>query len=117
MNQRHDSAELIQSGRAILGIELGSTRIKASLIGPDTTPLASGAHAWENQLKDGVWTYDMEDVWKGLAACFAALVDGRWVVATGAPPLVGPRAQGISRPAARPSKATSRGRPSRSLNL
>ena len=75
MNQRHASAEPIQSGRAILGIELGSTRIKASLIGPDTTPLASGAHAWENQLKDGVWTYDMEDVWKGLAACFASLVD------------------------------------------
>jgi sugar (pentulose or hexulose) kinase len=75
VNQRHDSAELIQSGRAILGIELGSTRIKASLIGPDTTPLASGAHAWENQLKDGVWTYDTVDVWKGLAACFAALVD------------------------------------------
>ena len=75
MNQRHASAESIQSGRAILGIELGSTRIKASLIGPDTTPLASGAHAWENQIKDGVWTYDMEDVWKGLAACFASLVD------------------------------------------
>lgn len=75
MNQRHASAETIQSGRAILGIELGSTRIKASLIGPDTTPLASGAHAWENQLKDGVWTYDMEDVWTGLAASFASLAD------------------------------------------
>ena len=75
MNQRHAGAEAIQSGRAILGIELGSTRIKASLIAPDTTPLASGSHAWENQLKDGVWTYDMEDVWKGLAACYASLVD------------------------------------------
>ncbi len=67
-------AELIQAGDAILGIEFGSTRIKASLIGRDTTPLASGAYGWENQLKDGVWTYDMEDVWKGLAACYAALV-------------------------------------------
>ena len=75
MNQQQGSAaELIRSGGAILGIEFGSTRIKASLIAPDTTPLASGSHAWENQLKDGVWTYDMEDVWKGLAASYASLV-------------------------------------------
>ncbi|HEX7544636.1 MAG TPA: FGGY-family carbohydrate kinase, partial [Candidatus Limnocylindrales bacterium] len=75
MNQQQGSAaELIRSGGAILGIEFGSTRIKASLIAPDTTPLASGSHAWENQLKDGVWTYDMDDVWKGLAACYASLV-------------------------------------------
>jgi sugar (pentulose or hexulose) kinase len=72
--QQGSAAELIRSGDAILGIEFGSTRIKASLIAPDTTPLASGSHAWENQLKDGVWTYDMEDVWKGLAACYASLV-------------------------------------------
>ena len=75
MNQQQGrAAELIRSGGAILGIEFGSTRIKASLIGPDTTPLASGSHAWENQLKNGVWTYDMEDVWKGLADCYASLV-------------------------------------------
>lgn len=75
MNQpRGSAAELIRSGGAILGIELGSTRIKASLIAPDTTPLASGSHAWENQLRDGVWTYDMEDVWTGLADCYASLV-------------------------------------------
>jgi sugar (pentulose or hexulose) kinase len=66
--------DVIRSGGAILGIEFGSTRIKASLIAPDTTPLASGAHGWENQLKDGVWTYDMADVWRGLAACYASLV-------------------------------------------
>jgi len=66
---------VIEAGRAILGIELGSTRIKASLIAPDTTPLASGSYAWENQFKDGVWTYDIDDVWKGLAACYASLVD------------------------------------------
>jgi sugar (pentulose or hexulose) kinase len=75
VNQQQGSAgELIRSGGAILGIEFGSTRIKASLIAPDTTPLASGSHAWENQLKDGVWTYDVEDVWKGVAACYASLV-------------------------------------------
>jgi sugar (pentulose or hexulose) kinase len=73
--QQAGAAELIRSGGAILGIEFGSTRIKASLIAPDTTPLALGSHAWENQLKDGVWTYDMEDVWKGLAACYLSLVE------------------------------------------
>jgi sugar (pentulose or hexulose) kinase len=66
--------DLIGSGGAILGIEFGSTRIKASLIGPDAAPLASGSHAWENQLKNNVWTYDMEDVWQGLSACYASLV-------------------------------------------
>ena len=69
------NVELIGSGGAILGIELGSTRIKASLIAPDTTPLASGSHAWENQLEDGVWTYAMEDVWRGLSACYASLAE------------------------------------------
>jgi hypothetical protein len=74
MDNNHQSAvDLIQSGGAALGIEFGSTRIKASLIAPDTTPLASGSHGWENQLKDGVWTYDMEAVWEGLAACYASL--------------------------------------------
>ena len=72
--QRAGEAELIRSGSAILGIEFGSTRIKASLIAPDTTPLASGSHAWENQLKDGVWTYEMGEVWRGLAGCYASLV-------------------------------------------
>lgn len=74
MNERRDgAATMIASGGAILGIELGSTRIKASLIAPDTTPLASGSFGWENQLTDGVWTYAMEDVWTGLAACYASL--------------------------------------------
>ena len=75
MNEPSSSAsELIRSGGAVLGIEFGSTRIKASLIAPDTTPLASGSHAWENQLREGVWTYDMADVWAGLADAYASLV-------------------------------------------
>jgi len=74
VNEHGSAAGLIRSGDVILGIEFGSTRVKASLIAPDTTPLASGAHAWENQLKDGIWTYDMEDVWRGLAVCHASLV-------------------------------------------
>ncbi len=68
------TGDLIRSGEAILGIEFGSTRIKASLIAPDTTPLASGSHGWENQHRDGIWTYDMDAVWDGLAACYASLV-------------------------------------------
>jgi len=62
------AAELIASGAAVLGIELGSTRIKASLIAPGSTPLASGSHTWENRLEDGVWTYSIDDVERGLAA-------------------------------------------------
>jgi len=68
------TADLIAAGRATLGIELGSTRIKACLIGDDlTTVLASGSHEWENQLVDGVWTYSLESVWSGLRAAFADL--------------------------------------------
>lgn len=73
MSDRHASAQLIESGKALLGLELGSTRIKAVLIGPDGEPLASGAYGWENKLIDGIWTYDLEDVWKGVAACYGDL--------------------------------------------
>lgn len=68
-----DFPTLVQQGRCVLGIEMGSTRIKAVLIGPYQQPLASGGHAWENQLVDGVWTYALEEVWKGLQACVADL--------------------------------------------
>ncbi len=70
---RSDPRELVLQGRASLGIELGSTRIKASLVAPDGMPLAAGSHGWENQLRDGIWTYDLEDVWRGLASCYASL--------------------------------------------
>src|SRR6185369_17992634 len=73
--QAADPRETIRAGAARLGIELGSTRIKAALIAPDTTPLAAGSHGWENRLEHGVWTYDLADVHDGLAACFASLVD------------------------------------------
>ncbi|GIG25672.1 xylulokinase [Cellulomonas denverensis] len=56
-----------------LGIELGSTRIKACLIGADHTPLATGSHAWENQFVDRLWTYALDDVWAGLRAAIADL--------------------------------------------
>ncbi len=67
--------EWIEQGQTILGIEMGSTRIKAILIGPDNAPLASGGFAWENAFADGVWTYSLDDVWAGLRACFADLQD------------------------------------------
>jgi sugar (pentulose or hexulose) kinase len=74
-DQLRNRAELIRTGRAILGIEFGSTRIKASLIAPDSSPLASGSYGWENQLEDGIWTYDLDEVMKGAAGCYASLVE------------------------------------------
>jgi sugar (pentulose or hexulose) kinase len=64
---------LIESGGTILGCELGSTTIKAILISPEGKPLSSGSYQWENQLLDGIWTYNMDDVWSGLAKCYADL--------------------------------------------
>lgn len=66
-------AEYISSGKACIGIEFGSTRIKAVLIGEDNSPLASGVHDWQNTLVDGVWTYPLEEVKAGLQDCFADL--------------------------------------------
>lgn len=64
---------VIESGRAILGIELGSTRIKAVLIDEDNKPIAQGSHEWENQLVDGLWTYSIDAIWSGLQDCYADL--------------------------------------------
>lgn len=66
--------EIIESGNAVLGIEFGSTRIKAVLIGADGAPLASGGHEWENRLENGFWTYPLDAVWAGLQDCYAGLV-------------------------------------------
>jgi sugar (pentulose or hexulose) kinase len=68
-------AQAIAAGRAVLGIELGSTRIKACLVGEDPSDvLATGSHEWESRLVDGHWTYDLDDVWSGVRAAFADLV-------------------------------------------
>lgn len=64
---------VIESGRAILGIELGSTRIKAVLIDEDNKPMAQGSHEWENQLVDGLWTYSIDAIWSGLQDSYADL--------------------------------------------
>lgn len=57
----------------VIGIELGSTRIKAVLIAPDGAVLAQGAYAWKSELRDGLWTYDLAAVWQGLQAAYAEL--------------------------------------------
>ena len=63
----------IKEGKAVLGIEFGSTRIKAVLIDEHNTPIAQGAHEWENQLIDGLWTYSLEAIWNGVQNCYADL--------------------------------------------
>jgi sugar (pentulose or hexulose) kinase len=66
--------QAIAEGRTALGIELGSTRIKAVLIGPDYAPIAVGGFDWENQFVDRLWTYSLDSVWAGLQQSYAALV-------------------------------------------
>ena len=68
-----DAKTIIESGKAILGIEFGSTRIKAVLTDPESKPIAQGSHEWENRLVDGLWTYSIDDIWHGLQDCYADL--------------------------------------------
>ncbi len=63
----------INTDKTFLGIELGSTRIKAVLIGEDFAPLAQGSHEWENRLENGIWTYSLDDIHGGIQSCFASL--------------------------------------------
>ena len=68
-----DALQTIKKGKAILGIEFGSTRIKAVLIDADNKPIAQGSHEWENQLVDGLWTYSIADILAGMQDCYADL--------------------------------------------
>ena len=71
--------QLIESGKAVLGIEFGSTRIKAVLVDENHMPIASGAHDWENQLLDGkIWSYSLDMIWDGLQDCYKKLTDDVW---------------------------------------
>lgn len=65
--------EAIRNGNTTLGIEFGSTRIKAVLIDEHMKPLAQGAHEWENHLEDGIWTYSEEEILAGMQDCYADL--------------------------------------------
>ena len=73
MNRSESARRAIQEGRAVLGIELGSTRIKAVLTGPDWIPLAVGSYRWENQFADNIWTYDLQDAMEGVQKAYAAM--------------------------------------------
>lgn len=66
---------IIEQGQAVLGIEFGSTRIKAVLIDTDKEPIAIGAHDWENSYIDGIWTYSENEIWQGLQNCYKNLTD------------------------------------------
>lgn len=63
----------IENGKAILGIEFGSTRIKAVLIDEENKPIAQGSHTWENQLENGMWTYSIDAIWNGVQDCYSDL--------------------------------------------
>lgn len=67
--------ECIADGKAVLGIEFGSTRIKAVLVDENNKPIAGGAHDWENRLENGIWTYSLEDIWTGLQDCYKKLTE------------------------------------------
>ncbi|MBC5580923.1 FGGY-family carbohydrate kinase [Anaerofilum sp. BX8] len=86
--------KLIRCGDTVLGLELGSTRIKAVLIGPDHAPLASGSYEWENRLEDGYWTYRLDDVWTGIQSAYASLAGA--VEAKYGVPLCSVKAMGFS---------------------
>lgn len=65
---------IIVSGKAVLGIELGSTRIKAVLVNEKNQPIASGSHEWENQLVNNIWTYSEEAIWTGIQESYQDMV-------------------------------------------
>ena len=72
---RSDAQKVIETGKTVLGVEFGSTRIKAVLIGEDHTPIASGGYDWENRYDNGIWTYNLADVWTGLQESYRELKD------------------------------------------
>ena len=69
----NEAKTAILENRTALGIEFGSTRIKAVLIGTDHNPIAMGTHDWENQLENNIWTYGMDDIHNGLQDCYRNL--------------------------------------------
>ena len=71
--EEKEIAALIEAGDASLGLELGSTRIKAVLVAPTSETIAVGNYGWENERQDGIWTYALSAVWEGIAACYLDL--------------------------------------------
>lgn len=75
MDNLNRAINIIESGKAVLGMELGSTRIKAILIDDNGTVLESGGFNWENHLVNGIWTYPLEEVWSGIQQCYRDLTE------------------------------------------
>ena len=75
MTKQEKIISCIQEGRGVLGIEFGSTRIKAVLIDENHNPIAAGDHEWENRLENGVWTYRLEEIWEGLQDSYDKLAE------------------------------------------
>ena len=73
MQTKENIIASIQNGLTTLGIEFGSTRIKAVLIDESHEPIAVGAYDWENSLIDGIWTYSEAEIWQGLQGCYKTL--------------------------------------------
>ena len=65
----------IQEGKTILGLEFGSTRIKAVLVDESHQPVAMGTWDWENSLENNIWTYSQKDIWEGLQGCYRSLAE------------------------------------------
>lgn len=75
MNNRDDIKKMIETGQTALGLEFGSTRIKAVLVDADHNPIASGDHVWENRLDNGIWTYTLDDIWTGLRDSYKKMAE------------------------------------------
>jgi len=71
----NDVKNAIINGKTVLGIELGSTRIKAVLISEDNLTIASGSHDWENKYINNIWTYSLEDIWKGVQGSYQMMAE------------------------------------------
>ena len=70
---KEEIKKVIESGKAVLGIEFGSTRIKAVLVDDKNTPIAQGGHEWENHLENGIWTYPLSEIKDGFQSCYKDL--------------------------------------------
>lgn len=70
-----DVAQLVKDGKAVLGIEFGSTRIKAVVIDENNNPIAMGSHEWENRLENDIWTYSEDDIIRGMQHCYSDMLD------------------------------------------
>jgi len=71
----NDVKSAVIKGETAIGIEFGSTRIKTVMVGKDNKPIASGSHDWENSYENNIWTYSLEDIWKGIQDSYRKMAD------------------------------------------